>query len=420
MADEREKSMLNEREKVMSNVRQKTIPQLRNIAIGAGLIASLAVLLVAERSLERVALAQAKTTEQVPIYEVDPMWPKTLPNTWVIGNVIGVAVDAQDNVWIIHRPHSLTPNEIPKNQTPPTGEDCCMAAPPILAFNQAGNLVRNWGPIHLAQKPEAGPDWPDAEHGIFVDYNNNVWIGGGGDGMSKTDRAIYKFSVDGKLIKRFGEKGPVYNSNDTANLGQPADINVDRATNEVWVADGYRNKRVIVMDANTGAYKRHFGAYGNKPDDAPANYDPKGPPSKQFRSPVHCVLFSNDGLVYICDRGNDRIQVFKHDGTFVKEQFIAKNTLSAGSVWDIGFSIDPQQQFLFLADGINHKVRILRRSDLMEVSSFGHQGRWPGGFYAAHSLAVDSKQNIYIGETWEGKRVQRFLYKGMGNRRPTN
>jgi DNA-binding beta-propeller fold protein YncE len=393
------------------------MPHKRNLAVGAGLFALIAGLMTAQRSLERAALAQAQGADQVPIYEVDPMWPKTpLPNKWVLGNIIGVDVDSRDNVWIVHRPHSLTPNEIPMNQKPPTGEDCCMAAPPILAFDQSGNLVKHWGPINLAQNPAGGPDWPDAEHGIFVDHNDNVWLGAGGDGMSKSDSALFKFSLDGKLIKRFGVKGQPFNSNDMNNFGQPADIHVDRATNEVWVADGYRNRRVIVLDAATGAYKRHWGAYGNKPDDTATTYDPNAPPSKQFRPPVHCVLIANDGMVYICDRGNDRIQVFTKDGKFVREQFIAKNTLSAGSVWDIDFSIDPEQRFLFLADGINHKIRILRRSDLQEVSSFGHHGRWAGGFYAAHSIAMDSKQNLYVGETWEGKRVQKFVYKGMGPR----
>ena len=389
----------------------------RNLAIGACLIGLLGLLLIAERALERVALAQAPGADMVPLYEVDPAWPKTpLPNKWVLGNIIGVDVDSRDNVWIVHRPHSLTPNEIPMNQTPPTGIDCCMAAPPVLAFDQAGNLVRHWGPINLAQKPEAGANWPDSEHGIFVDHKDTVWLGGGGDGMSKTDSALFRFSLDGKLLKRYGTKGQPYNSNDPNNFGQPADINVDPATNEVWVADGYRNRRVIVLDAETGAYKRHWGAYGNKPDDTATTYDPAAPPSKQFRPPVHCVLIANDGMVYICDRGNNRIQVFSKDGKFVREQIIARDTRSAGSVWDIEFSIDKGQQFLFLADGINHKIRILRRSDLQEVSSFGHHGRWAGGFYAAHSLGMDSKQNIYVGETWEGKRVQRFVYKGMGRR----
>lgn len=391
--------------------------QRRNLAIGAGLIALIAALFVLQQSLERVALAQAQNDEQVPLYEVDPMWPKMpLPNNWVVGSVIGVDVDSRDNVWIVHRPLSLGPNEIPMNQKPPTAEECCAAAPPILVFDQAGNLVRHWGPINLKDNHEAGPNWPDAEHGIFVDHNDNVWVGGGGDALSKGDSAVYKFSLDGKLIKRFGVKGQPFNSNDTANFGMPADMNVDRATNELWVSDGYGNRRVIVLDAATGTYKRHWGAYGNKPDDTRTTYDPNGPPSKQFRPPVHCVLIANDGMVYVCDRGNDRIQVFTKDGKFVREQFFAKKTLANGSVWDIGFSVDPQQRFLFLADGQNNKIRVVRRSDLQELYAFGRPGHWAGGFYGAHSLAVDSKQNLYIGETFEGKRVQRFVYKGMGRR----
>ena len=294
-----------------------------------------------------------------------------------------------------------------------------MPAPPVLEFDQEGNLVNHWGPVLLPQADGSrpgGPNWPDAEHGIFVDHLDNVYIGGGGSGMSKTDSAVFKFAKDGTLLRRFGEKGQPYpNSNDTQNFGQPADFDVDPETNELWVADGYQNRRVIVLDAVTAEYKRHWGAYGNTPEDiGRVRYDPNAPLSQQFRPPVHCVLIANDGLVYVCDRGNNRIQVFRKDGTFVQEQVVAKETLSAGSVWDIDFSIDPEQRFIFLADGINHRIRILRRSDLQQVSAFGSHGRWAGGFYAAHSIAVDSQQNIYVGETWEGKRIQKFVYKGMG------
>ena len=394
--------------------------QKRNLVIGVSLLALLAVYFVVERSFQRTALAQAQASEQVPIYEVDPFWPKTpLPNNWVLGNVIGTAVDSSDHIWIIHRPATLTPNEIPMAHNPPTGEECCMPAPPVLEFDQEGNLVNHWGPVILPETDGSrpgGPNWPDAEHGIFVDHLDNVYIGGGGSGMSKTDSAVFKFAKDGTLLRRFGEKGQPYpNSNDTQNFGQPADFDVDPETNELWVADGYQNRRVIVLDAVTAEYKRHWGAYGNTPEDiGRVRYDPNAPLSQQFRPPVHCVLIANDGLVYVCDRGNNRIQVFRKDGTFVQEQVVAKETLSAGSVWDIDFSIDPEQRFIFLADGINHRIRILRRSDLQQVSAFGSHGRWAGGFYAAHSIAVDSQQNIYVGETWEGKRIQKFVYKGMG------
>ena len=183
-----------------------------------------------------------------------------------------------------------------------------------------------------------------------------------------------------------------------------------------YVADGYLNKRVAVLDVDTGKMKRYWGAYGNKPDDTNLGpYDPKAPPAQQFRNPVHCADLSHDGLVYVCDRANDRLQVFKPDGTFVKEQFYAKNTLASGSVWDIAFSKDPQQRYIYLADGQNERVRIILRDTLEELTAFGDGGRQPGLFYGVHSLAVDSKGNLYTTETYEGKRLQKFVYKGVGS-----
>ena len=373
--------------------------------------ANFGVLLFAVMAFGLVVPHTVSAQNQVPIYEVDPFWPKTpLPNNWVLGNVIGTAVDpSNDHVWIVHRPASLTNNEIPLYHNPPTGEDCCMPAPPILEFDQDGNLVGHFGPLVAG-----GENWADAEHGMFVDHLGNIWTGGGGTGASSSDSAVFKFAQDGTLLKRFGTKGMPYSSHDLENFGRPADFWVQQSTNELWVADGYTNRRLIVLDATTGEYKRHFGAYGNVPDDGPTSYDPQAPPSDQFRPPVHCIVIANDGLVYMCDRGNDRIQVFQQDGKFVQERFIAKNTTSAGSVWDIALSKDAEQRWVFLVDGINHRIRILNRSDLNQVGEFGHHGRWAGGFYAAHSIGMDSQQNIYIGETWEGKRVQKFVYRGMG------
>jgi DNA-binding beta-propeller fold protein YncE len=211
-----------------------------------------------------------------------------------------------------------------------------------------------------------------------------------------------------------GKAGASEGSNDVANLGLPAKTFVDPKTNELYVADGYGNKRVIVFDADTGQYKRHWGAYGHKPDDTPlGTYKPDAPVAQQFRTPVHCSELSHDGLLYVCDRVNDRIQVFKPDGTFIKEVFIAKNTLGDGSVWDIAFSKDPQQKYMYLADGSNEKIYVMERETLEILTSFGDGGRQPGQFYAVHSIATDSKGNIYTTETYRGQRVQRFVYKGL-------
>jgi DNA-binding beta-propeller fold protein YncE len=238
-----------------------------------------------------------------------------------------------------------------------------------------------------------------------------VWIGGNGP----KDAHILKFTKDGKFIFQVGGLGKNAGSNDPNNFGRVAKIWVDPKTNEAYVADGYLNKRIAVLDADTGKMKRYWGAYGNKPDDGDlGKYDPKAPPPKQFRNPVHCVERSNDGLVYVCDRQADRIQVFTPDGKFVREAHFAKDTLGSGSTWDLAFSKDPQQRFIFIADGTNEKVRVVLRETMTEITNFGDGGRQPGQFYGVHSIATDSKGNIYTTETYEGKRLQKFVYKGMG------
>jgi DNA-binding beta-propeller fold protein YncE len=335
--------------------------------------------------------------------------------------VTGVAVDSQDHIWIVHRgADSLGNNEKGGILNPPTG--CCVPAPQVLEFDQAGNLISHWG------GPGEGFEWPQSTGAITIDHKGNVWIAAAGlpetaagRGQSAApstprpqDAHVLKFSRTGKFLLQIGRAGKVEGSDGKTGLNRPAAVRVDAATNEVYVADGFGNRRVIVFDADTGAYKRHWGAYGEKPDDSsPGPYDPGAPASKQFRT-VTCAAVAKDGLVYVCDRQNDRIQVFQKDGKFVKEAFVSKSTLGDGSVWDIAFSQDPQQRFLYVADGHDKKVFILRRDSLEVVSSFGAGGRMPGQFYGVGSIAVDSKGNVYTGETYEGKRVQKFVYRGLG------
>lgn len=386
----------------------------RNLLVGGTFLTLLAALGVAQSMLSRAAAQQGGV--QAPTFEVDPLWPQPLPNHWVLGNAIGVWVDDQDVVWIINRGSAtLADNE--KALELKTGE-CCAGAPPVLAFDAAGTLVRHWG------GPGAGYDWPASNHGIFVDHVGQVWIGGNGPG----DSHILKFTKDGKFLTQYGRPAarrgspnaqgqPTYvgGSHDPANFGRVAKIFVDPKTTEAYVADGYLNKRVAVLDGKTGQMKRYWGAYGNKPDDGDlGSYNPEAPPAKQFRNPVHCADLSKDGFLYVCDRVNDRIQVFRPDGTFVKETFIAKRTRASGSVWDVAFSRDPEQRYLYVADGINNRVYILQRDTLDVLTSFGDGGRQPGQFYGVHSIAVDSKGNIYTTETWEGKRLQKFVFKGVG------
>jgi hypothetical protein len=375
----------------------------RNLFIGAAFGVTLVALGCGQAMLERKADAQ-RPLAQAPMFEVDPLWPKPLPHHWLLGMTIGVWVDDEDHIWIIHR-GAATLNDNERALDLKVGE-CCTAAPPVLVFDQAGNLVRSWG------GPGPGYEWPESNHGIHVDYKGNVWIGGNG----AKDAQVLKFTKDGRFLMQVGHYDKGRGSNDLENFGRAAKIWVDPRTNEAYVADGYRNKRVAVLDADTGRMKRYWGAYGNRPDDADlGKYDPSAPPPKQFRNPVHCVERSNDGLVYVCDRQADRVQVFNPDGTFVKEAFFAKETLGSGSTWDIAFSRDPEQRYIFMADGTNEKVRIVDRPTLREITHFGDGGRQPGQFFGVHSIATDSKGNIYTTETYEGKRVQKFIYKGIGD-----
>jgi len=387
----------------------------RDVYLGAGLVVLLAGLGVAQAALEQAAASQAKDTVQAPYFEVDPFWPKPLPNHWLLGMAIGVTVDERDHVFIVHRgAATLNPRtEAGADANPPIGE-CCRAAPPVLEFDPAGNLVASWG------GPGPGYDWPESNHGITIDHKGSLWIGGNG----QNDSHVLKFSRDGKLLAQFGKPGarrvegekPAWkaNSHDTQNFGRVAKIFIDPRANEAYVADGYLNKRVAVIDADTGAFKRYWGAYGNKPEDVDLGpYDPDAPPARQFRNPVHCAELAVDGLLYVCDRPNNRIQVFKTDGTFVKEVFIAPRTRGDGAVWDIAFSKDPAQRYLYVADGKNERIYIVERQSLQVLTSFGDGGRQPGQFFGVHSIATDSKGNIYTTETYEGKRLQKFVYKGL-------
>jgi len=381
---------------------------------------------IAGQTKSNAVSPRAKTANSAPRFVVDPFWPKPLPNHWVLGSVTGVAVDSRDHIWITHRgADSLGNNEKGAILNPPTG--CCVPAPQVLEFDQAGNLVSHWG------GPGQGFDWPQSTGGITVDHKGNIWIAAAGQAETAArpagtataagarpaaapkpqDAHVIKFSSNGKFLLQIGRAGKVEGSDSKTGLNRPAAVRVDAATNEVYIADGIGNHRVAVFDADTGAYKRHWGAYGEKPDDANSGaYDPATAPARQFRT-VSCAAVSRDGMVYVCDRQNNRIQVFQKDGKFTKEAFVSKETRGDGSVWDIAFSNDPQQRFLFVADGHDKKVFVLRRDTLEVVSSFGEGGRMAGQFYGVGSIAVDSKGNVYTGETYEGKRVQKFVYKGV-------
>lgn len=357
--------------------------------------------LLAALALFAVLAGAAAGAADPPRMQVDPAWPKPLPNNWILGQVAGVAVDAQDHVWIIQRPGSLTPDERGAALAPPRSK-CCVPAPPIIEFDPEGNVVQAWG------GQGQGYDWFTSEHGIYVDPKGFVWVGGNGE----TDGQLLKFTRDGRFVLQIGHPARGAASNDTTRLGRPADTMLDPETNELFVADGYGNHRVIVFDADTGAYKRHWGAYGKPPTDQPLTYAPGNPPSSQFGNPMHCVKLARDGLVYVCDRINDRIQVFRRDGSFVREWIYDTATLGNGSVWDLAIWPDARQTFLFSADGENNEVRILQREDGMVVGAFGRSGRQGGQFHWVHNLAVDRNGNLFTTEVDTAKRVQRFVPVG--------
>jgi NHL repeat len=399
-----------------------------------------------------------------PAYRVVPLWPQPLPEHYVLGSVTGVAVDAQDHVWVTHRgADSLEGNEKGMMATPKTSVLCCTAAPFILEFDPAGKLLSHFG------GPGQGYQWPQSPGSLTVDAKGNVWVAGAGlepapaggrgratgsnanpDGPEPAARGrgadaaaapaagrgrgpaapagppdahVLKFARDGKFLLQIGTPGKMEGPDSQTTLNRPAAVAVDAGANEVFVADS-GNHRVVVFDSETGAYKRHWGAYGEKPTAAGGGaYDPNAAPARQFRD-VTCIEIAKDGMVYVCDRTSNRIQVFQKDGKFVKEGIVSKNTMGAtvsgqfgvvsswGSAWDIAFSSDPQQRYVFVADGHDKKVIILQRDTMAEVGGFGAGGRLPGQFLAVGSIAVDSRGNAYTGEQHHGKRLQKWTPAG--------
>ena len=387
-------------------------------------VGAAAVWLAVGASRDDAVEAQAT---MAPVFEVDPYWPKPLPDNWVTGSTIGLSVDDHDHVWTIHRKFTVednfkaadimvgdergrddeqlaaAPGAPPPAPTQVPIGHCCHVAPNVLVYDPAGELVRSWG----GKGP--GYDWPDSEHGITVDHQGNVWLAGNGE----KDTQILKFTGDGRFVFQIGRHGVHNGSNDTENFWKPTKVWEDREAAEMYVGDGYGNRRVVVLDRATGKYKRHWGAYGARPSDEPVPLrGPNTPVSKQFNT-VHCAITSNDGFVYVCDRVNDRIQVFRKDGSFVREAFVDTHTFRSGSVWDLAFSRDPQQTYLYAANGVDQKINILLRSTLEVLTQFGGGGRQPGQWFGVHNIATDSKGNLYTTETYTGARVQRFLYKGL-------
>jgi hypothetical protein len=390
-------------------------PTARFTLLGAVVLATVGYALVS-------AQEKSSASGTMPVFQVDPAWPR-LPNNWVVGVVSAVNVDRHDNVWILHRPRSV----------PEGMKD--RSAPAVLEFNANGQFVTGWG------GSGQGYDWPDTEHGIFVDSKENVWITGSGATSTpapRSDDMVIKFTTQGKFIMQIGARTQNHGNADTKNLRQPADVFVYSKTNEAFFADGYGNRRVIVFNADTGAFKRMWGAFGNKPEDAPPNpsaepgaargrgaqapakLETEGPGPQQFGTPVHSVKVSNDDFVYVADRSNRRVQVFTLDGKYVKQGFVNRTGPSPSSVCGLAFSPDREQQFLYVADYGNSHIAVLNRKTLEVLYQFGFRSESPGNFRGPHHLAVDSKGNLYVAEVAPGNRAQKFLYKGTSATPPPN
>ena len=348
--------------------------------------------------------------EGAPRYVVDPSWPKQLPNSWIVGQIGGMAVDRHDHIWVNQRPLSLTDDEIGAVPNPPTRltprSICCAPAPSVMEFDREGNLLQAWGgPEDPTKCVAPACIWPASEHGIVVDDEDNVWVGGNG----ATDRMLLKFKTDGTFQMMIGGSfsGPADSLSQTT-LGKPAGIFVDNKRNEMYVADGYLNRRVIVFNPTTGGFLRLWGAYGNPPVDLPAG-QPVNPDAPYFNNPVHCVILSHDNLVYVCDRVNNRIQIFDREGHFQKQFVYDPATLGNGATWVARLSVDPEQKFLIYADGENNVVRIVDRNSGTVLRTFGHNGRGAGQFHWVHQMGIDSNGIIYTGEVDTSKRLQKFV-----------
>jgi DNA-binding beta-propeller fold protein YncE len=358
------------------------------------------------------AQASKASAGKAPIFQVDPAWPK-IPSKWILGEVTSVAVDAKDRIWVLHRPRTVRPAQK------------SMAAPAVVVFDAAGNFIKAWG------GPGDGYEWPATEHGIFVDYKGFVWIGG----SAKGDAQVLKFTEDGKFVMQIGHSGQSKGNKDTTNLNQPADLFVYPKTNELFVADGYGNRRVIVFDADSGAFKRMWGAFGKEatdpaPEEAKTAHEPPaddpadGPGPSQFVL-VHSARVSDDGMVYVADKGGRRVQIFTLDGKYQKQVFIGRSCRApecgnGATAASTAFSLDPQQRFMYVADRSEGHVVVVDRKSLEILYSFGKRGMEPGNFNIIHEIATDSKGNLYTTEVNDNfgageccRRVQKFVYKGI-------
>jgi hypothetical protein len=355
----------------------------------------------------------------MPMFKADADWPD-LPADTILGQVPGLSVDDEDTVWIIQRPNSLDKTEAGLDQDPPIVVACCKAAPHVLRFSADGALLNAWGGPEIAPEIDGQTQWPANVHGIYVDDADTVWLAGNGDG----DHVVLNFTKDGKFIRQIGQRGRTSGNTSEDSLGNPADIH--HSGGDVLVADGYINKRIAQFGDNDLAFVRTWGAYASQPgaevreepfDQSQATSTSDGgadPESKSFGDIVHCVTRGPDRTIYVCDRRNNRLQLFSDKNgeiEFVRDIVIAAESGGTRTASDVAFS--PDGKYVYVADMVNGRVWILLREDHRIVGSFGRNGRYPGQFIWLHSVDVDSKGNVYTTEVSTGRRVQRFVFTGM-------
>jgi len=363
---------------------------------------------------------QQFTDRALPRFRVDAAWP-SLPDGEMFGQVPGLAVDGDDNIWILHRPNSLGFSDTGLAQDPPIAV-CCRPAPHVLQFSSAGEQLKAWGGAEHAPTIDGVNQWPATVHGLYVASDGGLWIGGNGDG----DHVVLNFTPDGKFLRALGRREATGGNFDQNTLGGPADIAESPRAGEILVADGYINKRIIGFDTE-GAFTRLWGAYGVSPDDATregafdqsqASSNADGgadPEAAAFGDIVHCVVQGPDKRIYVCDRRNNRIQVFNAEGEgraeFYRNIVIAPSTGGTRTASDIAWS--PDGTFMYVADMMNGQVWILDAQSYEVLGAFGRNGRYPGQFIWLHSVVVDSAGNLYTSEVGTGRRVQKFVFEGI-------
>ncbi|EED34194.1 NHL repeat protein [Luminiphilus syltensis NOR5-1B] len=387
---------------------------------GSVFIATLALLPGLVQADTPIGVFSERLSDRAPIptFSVDGAWPR-LPSDLIIGQASGVAVDAANTIWVLHRPNSLSASEIGLDKNPPIAQSCCHAAPHVLRFDQDGNLLTAWGGPGLAPEINGINQWPGTVHGLFVDADDTVWLGGNGD----DDHVILNFTATGEFIRQFGRRGATEGNISTSTLGKPADVSDNGES--ILVADGYTNNRIVQLDETDLTHIQNLGAHATEPEtrqredggalfsESSADYSAE-PHSPTFGGVVHCVVRGPGDTVYVCDRRNNRVQVFREAGgkfEFIETIVIAPNSGGTGTATDV--AISPDGTYLYIADMMNGKVWILLRETHEILGSFGRIGRYPGQFTWLHSIDVDADGNLYTAEVETGRRVQRFIFQGL-------